>query len=87
MNKNKSKVLCDVSNCMFNNQEEGDCTLKELSISSLGRGSECCDTSSTICQSFESSGGVITDNEYEVSSELSPEEQEIELEKETNFID
>ena len=87
MLKNKSKVLCDVSNCMYNNTEEGDCRLKELSISSIGRGSECCDTSSTICQSFESSGGVIPDNEYEVSSELSPEEEEIELEKETKFID
>ena len=81
------QIYCDVSSCIYNNRKEGDCSLKEVSISSMGRGSECDTSSSTICQSFEKSGGIITDNEYEVSSEFIPEESNIEIEKEANFID
>ena len=72
MNNNKAIVECDVSNCIFNNIEEGNCTLENLNISSACDGSVCDDSYSTICQSFESSGGIITDNEYEISSEFDP---------------
>ena len=73
MKKKKSKIKCDVTNCIYNNLDEGDCCLDKIKISSLGRGSECNNTSSTICQSFEKSSGIITDNEYEVCSELKEE--------------
>jgi len=63
----KNKIKCDVSNCKY--EKEGDCTLKNVIISCSGAGDDCCDTSSTLCQSFVSSGGIITDNEYEVQSE------------------
>ncbi len=85
MKKKKSKVKCDVSSCIYNNIEEGDCSLDKLKISSMGRGSECRTSSSTLCQSFEKSSGIITDNEYEISSEFIPEESNIEIEKEANF--
>ena len=64
----KNKIKCDVSNCKY--EKEGDCTLKNVIISCSGSGRDCCDTSSTLCQSFVSSGGIITDNEYEVISEF-----------------
>ena len=64
----KNKIKCDVSNCKF--EKEGDCTLKKVVISCDGSGDDCRDTSSTLCQSFVSSGGIITDNEYEVISEF-----------------
>lgn len=82
-NKTKRTVHCDVSNCLYNDNEEGDCRLIDVSISSLGRGSECDEASSTLCQSFENSGGIITDNEYEVSSEFIPEDYDIEIEEES----
>jgi len=67
--KNKNKITCDVTNCNHNN-EEGECVLDEVCISCQCDGDDCTCTSSTICQSFDSSGGVITDNVYEVSSEF-----------------
>lgn len=73
-NRDKTKVCCDVTNCMH--EEEGKCTLDDLNISSSCRGCDCSDTSSTLCQSFESSGGVITDTEYEVASEFDLEARE-----------
>ena len=73
-NNKESLINCDVSNCLYNNSEEGMCLLNNINISSIGKGSECTDTSSTICESFENSGGIITDNVYEVSSEFIPDE-------------
>ena len=73
--KNNSKIICDVASCNYNNEEEGKCTLENVCISCQCNKDECCDNSSTICQSFTSSGGIITDNEYEVVSEL--EEKEV----------
>ena len=67
--KKKNKIKCDVTNCIYNEIEEGDCTLNKVKISSMGRGSECNTSSSTICQSFEKSSGIINDNEYEVLSD------------------
>ena len=70
----KIKIKCDVTSCINNNKDNKECNLFDLSISSLGRGSECDDYSSTICESFEKSGGIITDNEYEISSEFIEDE-------------
>ena len=64
----KKEIKCDVSNCKY--EKEGDCTLKKVIISYSGSLENCNDTSSTLCQSFVSSGGIITDNEYEVQSEI-----------------
>ena len=82
MKKRKAKIKCDVSSCMYNDIEEGDCLLNKVKISSMGRGSECSTSSSTICQSFEKSSGVITDNEYEVANEFLEGEEDIPIEKE-----
>lgn len=70
MSKSKNKISCDVSNCNYNNIEEGECVLDKVNISCQCDGEKCTHTSSTICQSFDSSGGIITDNEYEVTSEM-----------------
>ena len=77
MKKKKNKIRCDVTNCIYNNIEEGDCTLDKVKISSMDRGSECSNASSTLCQSFEKSSGNITDNEYEVTCDISEEEKMI----------
>lgn len=72
--KANPNISCDVSSCDYNNLEEGKCCLNEVSISCDCSRNECSDTSSTICQSFESSGSPITDNVYEVASEFTIEE-------------
>ena len=66
-------INCDVSNCIYNDVEEGVCCIDTLNISSSCDGKVCDDTSFTFCQSFESSGGIIGDTEYEVSAEFDPE--------------
>lgn len=81
MSKNKdnnvnSSINCDVSSCDYNNKEEGKCSLANVNITTDVNRDKCSDCSSTLCQSFESSGGVITDNEYEVNSEYEKEEAE-----------
>lgn len=82
MKKKKNKIKCDVTNCIYNNVEEGDCSLSKVKISSIGRGSECNHPSSTVCQSFEKSSGIITDNEYEITCEISEQDNICKLEKE-----
>lgn len=72
--KNFNKISCDVANCTYNNSEDGECCLDNVCISCQCDGENCTHTSSTICQSFESSGGIINDNEYEVTSEMQKEE-------------
>lgn len=69
----KNKINCDVSNCSYNNTKDCECSLDSVSISCQCDGDSCTNTSSTICQSFSSSGGIITDNEYEVTSEMEKE--------------
>lgn len=64
-----NNIKCDVSNCSHNNNK-CECSLDNVSISCQCDGDSCTNTSSTICQSFTSSGGIITDNEYEVTSEM-----------------
>ena len=83
MKKKKNKIKCDVTNCIYNNLEEGDCSLNKVKISSVdGRGNKCNTPSSTICQSFEKSSGIITDNEYEITCEIMEEKNIKKLEKE-----
>ena len=83
MKKKKNKIKCDVSNCIYHNDPENDCSLDRVKISSMGRGDLCNNSSSTLCQSFEKSSGVITDNEYEITCEINPDENIMKLEKET----
>lgn len=70
MNKSNSSIKCDVSSCNFNNCEEGTCQLEEVCISCSCDSDKCCDTTETICQSFESTKSNINDNEYEVQSDF-----------------
>ena len=76
MKKKKNKIKCDVTNCIYNNLEEGDCSLDKVKITSKDRGDQCSNSSSTLCQSFEKSSGIITDNEYEITSELPNDKKE-----------
>lgn len=75
-NKVNTNINCDVTSCDYNNQEKGKCSLENINITTDVNRNKCNDCSSTLCQSFESSGGVITDNEYEVISENTEEEAE-----------
>ena len=68
--KSNSNIKCDVASCDHNNCEEGTCQLEEVCISCSCDNDKCCDTSETICQSFEETKANITDNEYEVTSEI-----------------
>ncbi|MBQ6135494.1 MAG: DUF1540 domain-containing protein [Bacilli bacterium] len=70
--KKKIKVKCDVIECIYHDEEEGDCTLQKIKISHENRGKND-NSSSTLCQSFEKSSGILTDNEYEVCSEIENE--------------
>ena len=74
MGKNKKKsnsnIKCDVVSCDHNNCEEGTCQLDEVEISCSCDNDECVDCAETVCQSFETTRADITDNEYEVQSEL-----------------
>jgi len=71
---NNSKISCDVTSCDYNDSEEGECTLNNVCISCQCSKDECHNTSSTVCESFVNSGGNITDNVYEVTSEMEKEE-------------
>lgn len=75
-NKVNTNINCDVASCDYNNQEKGKCSLENINITTDVNRNKCSDCSSTLCQSFESSGGVITDNEYEVVAENTEEEAE-----------
>ncbi len=71
--KNKAKIKCDVATCENNNFKEGTCILDKVSISCMCDNDKCHDTCSTICQSFKDTGAIITDCEYEVTSEIEKE--------------
>ena len=78
MSKNKCKsnsnIKCDVTSCENNNCEEGTCQLENVSISCSCDTDDCHDSCETICQSFKETGSDITDNEYEVDSEIQEDE-------------
>ena len=52
MKMERTIVSCNVSNCC--NWKEGKCSLSKIDICSYGRGDLCCDSSSTLCNSFRS---------------------------------
>ena len=66
MRKNGTKVYCKVSNCIY--EKEGKCCLDQVSIKCDGRGNDCFDSSSTLCDSFSSRGNP-TNLNYEFASE------------------
>lgn len=68
--KSNSNIKCDVASCENNNCEEGTCQLEEVCISCSCDNDKCHDTGETICQSFVETKSNITDNEYEVTSEI-----------------
>lgn len=63
-------IKCDVNSCNHNNIEEGTCQLEKIQVSCTCNKDKCSNCLETICESFETTGGVITDNEYEVTSEI-----------------
>ena len=65
-----NNIICDVDSCNYNNQEKGTCSLKSIKVSCTCDKSDCLTSKETICQSFENTGGPITDNVYEVTSEM-----------------
>lgn len=67
--KSNSNIKCDVTSCDHNNCKDGTCCLEQVEISCSCNNDECADCGETICQSFETTHGNITDNEYEVQSE------------------
>ncbi len=67
---NNDKIMCDVDSCNYNNSEEGTCNLKTIKVSCTCNKKDCQTSKETICQSFENTGGPITDNVYEVTSEM-----------------
>ena len=69
-NKSNSNIRCDVASCDHNNFKEGTCQLEKVKISCTCNNDECSDCVETICQSFETTKSNITDNEYEVQSEI-----------------
>ena len=87
MKKKKNKIKCDVTNCIYNDINQNDCSLDKVKITSMGRGDNCLTSSSTLCQSFEKSSGIITDNEYEIDCEMNSDENTHKLEKEANSKD
>lgn len=70
-NKNieKQTIECNVDSCKHNNCEDGVCELESIKVSCTCDHDECEDCGETICESFETTGSNITDNEYEVNSE------------------
>lgn len=64
-------IKCDVDSCKFNNCEEGCCELNSISVSCTCNNNECEKCEETVCASFATKGSPITDNEYEVQSEIS----------------
>ncbi len=64
------KIMCNVESCNYNNKEEGTCCLKTIQVSCTCNNKQCLSSKETVCQSFENTGSPITDNVYEVTSEL-----------------
>lgn len=69
-NKLNNKIKCNVNSCEHNNTDNKHCELENISISCICNENECHDCNETICESFEETGSNITNNEYEVDSEI-----------------
>ena len=85
MNKKNQKEIDNNLPKNNNNKEEGNDSIKKQDKKNMSRGCKCSTSSSTQSQSFKNKSGIITDNEYEITSEFIPEESNIEIEKEANF--
>lgn len=68
--KTNNKIKCDVKSCNYNNTDKNICNLNTIKISCTCDNESCTDQIETICQSFEKTYSPITDNEYEVTSEI-----------------
>ena len=68
--KKNNKIKCDVKSCEYNNAHKNICNLNTIKISCICNNESCIDSKETICQSFERTSSPITDNEYEVTSEI-----------------
>lgn len=68
--KIKNKIECDVDSCSYNNSNDNCCELESIKISCTCNNDECHCIEETVCQSFKATGSNITDNEYEVDSEI-----------------
>ncbi len=74
MSKKSKKINCNVDTCKHNNKDDECCELESVKISCTCNNDECECTEETICQSFETTGSPVTDNEYEVNLENEEEE-------------
>lgn len=66
---NNTNIKCNVDTCVHNNQDDKCCNLDSISVSCTCKNDACTCTEETVCQSFKTTSGKITDNEYEVDSE------------------
>lgn len=66
MRKKSTYVSCSVDNCRY--RKEGKCSLPKIEIHSIGRGDVCCDSSSTLCHSFQSRANTLKSS-YEFAKE------------------
>ena len=85
MNKKNKKEIDNNLPKNNNNKEEGNNSIKNQNNKNMSRGYKYSTSSSAQSQSFKNKSGIITDNEYEITSEFIPEESNIEIEKEANF--
>ncbi len=65
-----NNIICDVDSCDYNDSKEGTCTLKCIKVSCTSNRNNCQTSDETVCESFENTGSPITDNVYEVTSEI-----------------
>lgn len=68
--KYNENIKCDVDSCHYNNCDKGCCELDSIAVSCTCNNDECKKCDETICASFKSKGGPITDTEYEVQAEI-----------------
>lgn len=88
MSKNKDKkIKCDVDSCTHNDKDTKCCELDSISVSCTCNNDECEDCKETICESFETTGSNITDNEYEVNSEEIDDEEMDDIDSEDEEFD
>jgi len=70
--KNKKlneNIKCDVTSCNHNDNKNNYCELDSISVSCTCDADDCTTSKETVCESFESNSGTITDTEYEVTAE------------------
>ena len=88
MTKKKQRIKCDVSSCVHQNDEEKECELDEIKVSSGNdvNDDEVIENEETICDSFDCDKEVVED--IEDDAEEIDEDEEIdddELEEEEDL--